>query len=223
MKTYAFKDLTTATLGEIATIRAEPEQPAYWEKLAQREIDPHERAAIGFIVEKLRAYRTQRVNEATIWARAIYPLLALAERDDVRAWSGVPMGGTFADVEIRGEIDGALAKSFAEDIEPPYFVVVEAKRGIGGTDPMAQVLGAMLCAAQRNGRDGHPADRIFGCYTVADVWTFVRGAIDWRDPKPLMTVLFSREYWQSAEAPVILAILESIVAELLAPASSPAT
>jgi hypothetical protein len=48
-------------------------------------------------------------------------------------------------------------------------------------------------------------------YTVADVWTFVRGRIDWTEPKPVMRVLPSGEYGEKLEAETILAILESIV------------
>jgi hypothetical protein len=213
MKTYAFKDLSMAVLAEIAVVRHEPRQPAFWERLARREIGQQQRAAIDFIVAKLIDYKTQRVNEATIWARAIYPLLALAERDDIRAWSLVPLAGKLNDAELRGEVDGALASSFDEEIELPYFVVVEAKRGVGGTDPVAQLLGAMLCAAQRNERDGHPAEEIYGCYTIAAVWTFMRGKLDWSQPKPSITVLSSREYMEKTEAPTILAILDAILAE----------
>ncbi len=213
VKTYAFKELSLATLAEIAVVRHEPRQPALWERLARREIGPTDRAAIALITGNLVDYKTQRVNEATIWARAIYPLLVLAERDDIRAWSLVPLAGKFNEVEIRGEVDGALASSFDEEVEPPYFVVVEAKRGVGGSDPVAQLLGAMLCAAQRNERDGRPASEVYGCYTIAAVWTFVRGTIDWSQPRPALTVLSSREYMEQTEAATILAILESILAE----------
>jgi hypothetical protein len=213
MKSYAFKDLTLAKLSEVAVIRHESRQPAVWDALARREIGARERAALEFILDKLRDYGTVRVNEATIWARAIYPLLALAERDDIRAWSLVPLSGRFNDIEIGGEIDGALASSFLEEIELPYFVVVEAKRGVGGTDPVAQLLGAMLCAAQRNEHDEHPAEQIYGCFTIGDDWTFVRGRLDWSQPKPRMSVLPSREYAERTEATTILAILVSILAE----------
>lgn len=212
MRTYSFAELTRASLAEVVAIRHESDPGQFWEKLAEQEIGAQAREAISHIVRKLIGYGTHRVNEATIWARAIYPLLALAERDDIRAWSQVPLAGTFGEVEIRGEVDGALAGSFAEEMELPYFVVVEAKRGLGGTDPMAQLLGAMLCAAQRNEQGGKPAGEIFGCFTVADVWTFVRGTIDWSQAKPTMSVLPSREYTEKSEAAVILAILVSILA-----------
>jgi hypothetical protein len=78
---------------------------------------------------------------------------------------------------------------------------------------MSQLLGAMLCAARLNEQDGRPAGEIFGCYTIADVWTFLRGNLDWSKPKPVMSVLSSREYWETTEAATILAILESVVAK----------
>ncbi len=216
MRTYAFKELTSATLAEIATLHHEPRQTAVWEELARREIGEHERLAVAFIVEKLLYYKTQRVNEATIWSRAIYPLLALAEREDIRAWSQVSLTARFNDVELRGEADGALAGSIDEEIGTPYLVVVEAKRGISGTDPMAQLLGAMLCAGWLNEQEGHPGREIYGAYTVGDVWTFLRGQLDWTESKPAMRVLSSREYTEKTEASSILAMLESIVGKIVA-------
>jgi hypothetical protein len=70
-------------------------QPAVWEELARRELGEHDRAALGFVVEKLLYYKTVRANEATIWARAISPLLAFAERDEIRAFSSVPLVARF--------------------------------------------------------------------------------------------------------------------------------
>lgn len=214
MKSYAFDKLTTATLAESAVIRHEPGQPAVWEELARRDLDERGRAELGFIVDRLLYYKTQRVNEATIWARAIYPLLAMAERGDIRAWSRVSLAATFDDVEIHGEADGALAASIDEEMGLPYLVVVEAKRGVGATDPVAQLLGAMLCAGRLNEQAGHPAREIYGCYTVGDVWAFLRGELDWSTAKPSMTVLSSREYTEKTEAITLLAILESIVAKI---------
>jgi hypothetical protein len=215
MKIYAFEELTSTNLAEVATIVHEPRQSAVWEDLARRELDEQERMALGLIVGKLLYYKTQRVNEATIWARAIYPLLALAEQGDIRAWSQVSLAARFGEVEIRGEADGALAGSIDEEIGMPYLVVVEAKRGITATDPMAQLLGAMLCAGRLNEQDGHPAREIYGAYTIADVWTFLRGRLSYAEPKPVMSVLSSREYMEKTEAAAILSILASVVSKAL--------
>lgn len=79
---------------------------------------------------------------------------------------------------------------------------------------MAQLLGAMLCAARQNQQSGRPADEMYGCYTVGDVWTFLRGKLDWSGAKPVMSLLSSREYTEKTEGRTILAILESIVAKI---------
>ena len=211
MKTYPFNELTAATLAEIAVICYEPRQPAVWEELARKEISVREREILAIITDKLRYFRTILANEATVWARAIYPVLAMAERGEIVAFSRVSLAAAFGDVQVRGEADGALAWSVNEEPGTPYVVIIEAKRGVEATEPISQLLGAMLCAAQKNERDGRPADEMYGVYTVADIWTFVRGQIDWSQPKPTMRVLPSGEYAEKTEAATILAILESIV------------
>ena len=210
-KTYAFNALTSALLAEIVTLRHEPSVPELWDELARKELSEADRTAVGAVTAKLLYYRTQRVNEATIWARAIYPLLMLAERGTIRAWSMVSLSASFNDIELRGDADGALAPSMVEELGLPYLVVMAAKRGASGTDPMAQLLGAMLCAARLNEDGGHPAPEMFGCYTLADVWTFVRARLDWAQPRPAMNLTVSREYMEKTEAGIILAILASIV------------
>ena len=210
-KTYAFNALTSALLAEIVTLRHEPSVPELWDELARKELSEADRTAVGAVTAKLPYYRTQRVNEATIWARAIYPLLMLAERGTIRAWSMVSLSASFNDIELRGDADGALAPSMVEELGLPYLVVMAAKRGASGTDPMAQLLGAMLCAARLNEDGGHPAPEMFGCYTLADVWTFVRARLDWAQPRPAMNLTVSREYMEKTEAGIILAILASIV------------
>ncbi len=211
MKTYAFDQLNATTLQEIASIHHELAEPGFWEELAKREIGDVARSLLAPIVARLRDFGLHLANEATVWARAIYPLLVLAERRGIFAFALVPLTAKFDEVEIRGEADGALAAGVNAEPGTPYLVVVEAKRGIGATEPVSQLLGAMLCAAQRNERDGKPAEEIFGVYTIADVWTFVRGHIDWSQHKPVMRVLISPEYVEKLEAATILAILESII------------
>ncbi len=211
MKTYAFNELTATKLLEIAAIHHELPQPDVWEELARREIGDRARSALAQIIATLRNFKLLLANEATVWARAIYPVLVLAERRGIYAFSLVPLAAKFDDIEIRGEADGALAAGANAEPSTPYVVVVEAKRGVGATEPVSQLLGAMLCAARRNERDGKPAEEIHGVYTVADVWTFVRARIDWAGPKPVMRVLASDEYVEKTEAPTILAILEAIV------------
>ena len=117
----------------------------------------------------------------------------------------------FGEIELRGEVDGALAASVDEEVSTPYLLVVEAKRGVAGRDPMAQLLASLLCAGKRNEQEGVTARELFGCYTIADVWTFIRATFEWSQPKPTMRVLSSREYTEKTEAATILAILKTIV------------
>lgn len=211
MRTYAFNQLNATNLLEIASIQYELAEPSVWEGLSRREIGDPARAALAPVVAKLRDFALHLANEATVWARAIYPLLVLAERRGIFAFALVPLSATFDDVEIRGEADGALAAGVNAEPGTPYVIVVEAKRGIGATEPVSQLLGAMLCAAKRNERDGKPAEVMYGVYTIADVWTFVRARIDWSHAKPAVRVLASGEYVEKLEAATILAILESII------------
>jgi hypothetical protein len=211
MKTYAFDQLNAASLQEIAAIHYERPQPDVWEELARHEISERDRADLALILARLRNFGLHLANEATVWARAIYPVLTLAERRGIFAFALVPFAALFDDIELRGEADGVLAVGVNAEPRTPYLVVIHAKRGIGATEPVSQLLGAMLCAARRNERDGAPAEEIFGVYTIADAWTFVRARIDWSQPRPAMRVLISGEYAEKLEAATILAILESIV------------
>jgi hypothetical protein len=62
-------------------------------------------------------------------------------------------------------------------MESPYIVVVETKRGIDNQNPLFQLYGQLLAAAHlnwENENQEHSPQEIFGCYTIADSWTFVR-------------------------------------------------
>ncbi len=60
------------------------------------------------------------MNEATIWARAIYPLLMLAESGNVQAWSQVSLSATYPHFELDGIVDGILGKCASGKISRPY-------------------------------------------------------------------------------------------------------
>lgn len=217
MATYALAQLTLKDIASFCDIEDFGVLPAIWEERELAPISEAEKAVVAMLRHWLTAYKTHLVNEATIWARAIYPMLALAERDNIRAFSAVPMSGKFSWGEFRGEVDGVLAKMGIEaEAGPPYFVVVEAKRGVEGHDPIAQLLGGLLCAASYDHKQENRAEQLlYGVYTIADVWTFIQVRISNLDgDRPRVKTSFSREYMEKTEALTILQLMKSMVVEL---------
>jgi hypothetical protein len=219
MATYPLGQLKMNQLVELAEIQDRGVLPDLWEDRPLAPLAEDEQVVLAVLCKRLVAHRTILVNEATIWARAIYPLLVLAERDNICAFAEVPLGATFARGELRGEVDGALARMGIEgEPVPPYLLVVEAKRGVEGHDPVAQLIGGLLCAAQKNHQHTPETEHVlYGAYTVADVWTFVEVTISGLDgERPRVMFAGSREYVEKLEAGVILRLLKSMVAGLLA-------
>lgn len=155
-------------------------------------------------------------NEATIWARAIYPLMMLAEQGQVRAWAEVAVAASYGHFYLEGVVDGVLGQSVGGRLETPYLVMVEAKRGVAGHNPVFQLYGQLLAAAQMNWGSGYgngaDPQTVFGCYTIADTWTFVRARVTGLESeRPRLQVMASREYGEKTEAVAIVQILKAIV------------
>ncbi len=162
----------------------------------------------------LQLVQVHLFNEATLWSRAIYPLLQLAEQDNIQIWAEVGLSAKYAKFGLEGIADGVMGPSFAGRIQCPYFVMVETKRGIENTNPIFQLYGQLLAAAWLN-QQLHKQDiqEIFGCFTIADSWTFVRAEVSGIDSdRPTLTVEFSPEYAEKFDAPKILRILKTIIA-----------
>lgn len=181
-------------------------------------LEPEVEAQVRYLRAKLARAQPTTLNEATIWARAVYPLLELAENERCRAWAQVPIAARDpnSDAEISGTIDGVLAPEgvFAGAPGVPFLLVVEAKRGMDGADPRPQLIGALLAALwlRMSGGESPPLDA-FGCYTVGDIWTFVRAhATQPVGGRLSLTLSWSREYPERSEASNILQVLRHIAA-----------
>ncbi len=188
---------------------------ALWSALEQTPITESDRVTLASNAERLKRFHSTRANEATLWSRAIYPLLMLAESEDIIAWAQAPLLARWApgDLELRGVVDGALALDEAGLPAEPYLLVIEAKRGVDAQDPMAQCVGSMLAVGLQRVSRGVPAE-VFGCFTVADTWTFLRGrlAAPSNDPPRLtLDLTVSREYEGRFESALVLAILKGVV------------
>lgn len=214
MKSLKFSELTASDIRSIATVRELGTAPYAWTAIDHIALTNTEQIQIDSITSRLLYYKTSLMNEATIWARAIYPLLVLAEQGDIQAWAEVPMRARYPHVELYGLVDGVLGRGITGVIESPYLIVMEAKKSLDSQDPRFQLYGQLLAAAHLNWRNNQQEiQELIGCYTISDSWTFVRAQVEQIETSsPIMTLEFSREYVEKIEAVTILKILKNIVA-----------
>jgi hypothetical protein len=152
------------------------------------------------------------MNEATIWSRAIYPLLVLAEQGSLVAWAQLSLKAQYPGFTLEGIADGVMGYNISGLAKSLCLVVVQVKHEPDAQDPLFQLYGAMLAAARLNwARDDRDTEEIYGCYTIADNWIFAHGLVaDMNDLRPTMTVALSRAYSETFEAETVLRILKSI-------------
>ena len=216
MQTYRFSELTEETLDSLVTLHEKIGVSEAWAQM-QITLTAEEGKRIDIFRADLEELELIAMNEATLWSRVVYPLLVIAEQEHIRAWAGVPLKATYATFQLEGEADGALAPCILGRMRQPYFVVHETKRGVNAPDPLYQLLGEMLAAAWLNWqKDANRVPEIFGCYTVAASWAFVRGVVGEIDSeKPTFAVEKSRTYDSVSDAERIVQILKVIVAKHL--------
>jgi hypothetical protein len=217
MRRLPFTDLSFEDLAGLADFKDHGTQRQPWEDLARGDLTEGEQRQIDYVVAGLRRFKPSLVNEATVWGRAIFPLLLLAELEGVEAQADVPLAARIGEVELCGSADGAIGTPVAERLRAPFLIVVEAKRGIEGESPVLQLYGEMLAGACLNAHEnGKTTQRMYGCYTVADDWTFVRAETEGLDTaRPRLSVVSSWEIDEKAEAGTIVRMLKSIVMEHL--------
>ncbi|NEO84974.1 MAG: hypothetical protein F6J87_12085 [Spirulina sp. SIO3F2] len=184
-----------------------------WLNPASTELVTKQQEQLADLQGRLVRDRTLLMNEATIWARAIYPLLLLAERDDIQAWVEVEVKGEYPNFTVSGVADGVLARCIEGELKTPYLIVVEAKRGLEAENPKYQLYGQLLAIAYMNWKStALDPQEVFGCYTIADTWTFVRAEVEGMESdRPTLTLESSRDYVEKLEATQILQILQGIV------------
>jgi hypothetical protein len=215
MRCVVLSQVTLDDLRRVAALDDEGLAEDPWESWTNDPLTDAEQAAVQDVVRRLRHTEATLVNEATLWARVVYPLLVLAERDHIQAWSQVPIAATVGDAELVGVVDGAFGRPVAGVLEAPWLLVVEAKRGVDATSPRVQLYGELLAsAALHHKRRPRPVHFLDGCTTVADTFTFVRAEVaDIDGARPSLKVRSSREYTAKSEARGILAVLKRVVAE----------
>lgn len=186
--------------------------PGLWDKI-DVSLTRQELQRVESIVSSFLNRSVAQMNEATIFSRAIYPLLVLAEQDRLEAWAQAPLKAQYSGFVLEGIADAVIGFNISGITKSSFcLIVVEAQRGMEAQDLQIRLYAAMLAAARLNWeRDKRLPQEIFGCYTVADNWTFMHGLVsDIEAARPTMTVASSREYAEKIEAETILRILKSI-------------
>ena len=222
MTKLALASVTVDDLAPLAVLESRGTTESPWIHAVE---PPDERARVQllYLSRKLAEAHPILLNEITLWARAIYPLLELAETGNVRAWGGVSLTAKdpYSDTELSGVVDGVLAPEqgvLAGTPGQPFLLVIETKRGVDATDPRPQLFAAMLAVLwTRLGRaragEADPVE-VFGCFTVSDTWTFVHAEASLRPegshPRLGVTLSWSREYTERVEAEAILGVLRWI-------------
>lgn len=214
MKKLTLSNLTLFDLKQLVDLDEADTPRAAWNQVDGHSLTDNEQQQLDYLLSHLLNEKIHLFNEATIWARAIYPLLLLAERDNIQAWSDIPLQARYTNFELDGVADGALGRSAAGRLEAPYLVILETQRGIEAPNPVFQLYGQLLAAARLNWHQNHNEQQeIFGCYTIADSWTFVRATVSGLEAeKPALRVEASREYAEKTDAATILKLLKAIVA-----------
>ena len=213
-QSFNFSRLTPGFLNSMVTLREKGVTPALWDT-TDVSLTEHERRQIEAIISSLAHKSIVLMNEATIWSRAIYPLLVLAEQGELEAWAQLPLKAEYPRFVLEGIADGAVGYNLSGPSKSFCLIVVEVKREPEEQDPLSQLYGAMLAAAKLNwAQDNQVPQEIYGCYTIADNWIFAHGlAEDIEDLRPTMTVALSRAYSEKLEAETILRILKSITSK----------
>ena len=212
MEKYTLSNLNNANLKSLIRLRTSDEE---WPQPSNADLSDDENFGISIIKQRLQRETVNRLNEATVWGKAVYPLLLMIESKAIKSWADVPLSAVFSLFSLEGIADGLISKDVLGVPQTPYLVVVEAKKAIDAKDPLFQLYGAMLAAAKLNWDDNQIEPQIiYGCYTIADSWTFLRGVVsEIEADKPILTVQPSREYIERNEAEIILGILKAIVNE----------
>ncbi len=212
MLDFRFSQLSQDNFNQIAKINEKGVVLDKWHQM-QSECTVQEKEQINLIQSHLNTCRLTLMNEATIWARAIYPLLLLAESDNIQAWAEVTLKAQYPHFELSGIVYGVLGNCISGTISTPYLVVLESKRGLEAENPQYQLYGEMLVAAWLNWQKqtDNKEQEIYGCYTISDTWTFLHTIVsEFEADYPIMEVTSSKEYIQRNEAETILQILKFI-------------
>jgi hypothetical protein len=215
MQKFKLSNLSLADIEKIVTLQECSGRRFDWEDISAIELSDTELYDVNRLQKRLQNTQLHLFNEATIWARAIYPLLLLVEQGNIQVWAEVALRGEYAQFDIEGIADGVIGRSVVGRITTPYLVMIETKRGVEAQNPIFQLYGELLAAAWMNWQQNQiEPQEVFGCYTIADSWTFLRAEVSQiQSDRPVLSIECSREYNERLETATILKLLKQIVAQ----------
>ena len=110
-------------------------------------------------------------NEETLKMKFIAFIIDMAQYDtDIfQGFFETEMSGILQGRSIKVITDFMVARYIADLVEQPFFYFHEYKPKKKSTDPIAQVLLAMLLAQDKN-KDDKP---IYGCVVIGELWHFI--------------------------------------------------
>jgi hypothetical protein len=217
MQKLKISSLSLAQLETIVTLQESSGRSFVWEDVSAIALTESEQYDVSLLQKRLQNTQVHLFNEATIWARAIYPLLLLVEQGNIQVWAEVALRGEYPQFDIEGIADGVIGRSVVGRITTPYLVMIETKWGVEAQNPIFQLYGQLLAAAWMNGQQNQVTPQeIFGCYTIADSWTFLRAEVSqMQSDRPVLAIECSREYNERLETATILKLLKQIVAKYI--------
>jgi len=138
--------------------------------LREEEIPDFWKGTINFFRRQLEV-QYSFWNEAELSRKFIIPFFTALDwfSEDSNSFHGRPLKGEINGYKVNGIVDGMVASGSYEP-HKPYFILQEYKRmQRGESDPLGQLLIAMLVAREHN----HNKDIIYGCYVIGTYWRFV--------------------------------------------------
>ncbi len=95
MLQFTFGKVSLMDLKQVVNLQPQGMGEFDWLRIDQILLSNYEQQRLDDLRRSLSKTRSHLLNEATIWSRVIYPLLALAEQGTVQAWAQVNLSAKY--------------------------------------------------------------------------------------------------------------------------------
>jgi hypothetical protein len=124
IQAFNFSRLTDGFLNSMVTVRELGVTPALWDT-TDFSLSEYERQRVEAIISSLAKKSILLVSDATIWSRAIYPLLALAEQGELEALAQLPLKAEYPRFVLEGIADGAVGYNLSGPTNSLCLIMVQ--------------------------------------------------------------------------------------------------